>query len=195
MITSFKNKEKQIIRIGLIAIFFTFFIIPFSSHALTPGQILTLQCSEHRIVCDQEVNDGLYSDFEDCFGVNYPECVGVPNDPDIILSGSSNPNTPSSPSNPNTSGSTRFQLKNPLRYDTVQELVTAFIRILIQIGLSIAVLFIVYSGFLFVTATGNPEKLKTAKQTFIWAVVGTAILLGALVIMEVIVNTIKAIKA
>lgn len=86
-----------------------------------------------------------------------------------------------------------FEVKNPLRFKSIEELITAVIKLLIQIGLSIAVLFIVYAGFLYVTAAGNSEKVTKAHQVFLWAVIGTAILLGALVIMSVIQSTISQV--
>ena len=64
--------------------------------------------------------------------------------------------------------------------------------IVFKIGVPIAVIFIIYSGLLFVTARGNEEKLKTAKRTFWWAILGTAILLGAKVLALAIEATVKS---
>ena len=58
----------------------------------------------------------------------------------------------------------------------------------------VAVFFIVYSGFLFVTARGSEDKLKTAKRALLYSVIGTAILLGAWVIAEVIASTINQLR-
>lgn len=63
-------------------------------------------------------------------------------------------------------------------------------KIVLPIGAVVATVFLVYAGFLFVTAQGNEEKLKTAKRTFLWTVVGVLVLLGSVVIAEGIKNTI-----
>ena len=70
-------------------------------------------------------------------------------------------------------------LKNPLKSNTFADLIKNIAKIVAQIGFPIAVLAIIYSGFLFVTARGNEKQLEDAKRTFLWTIIGTAILLGA----------------
>jgi hypothetical protein len=88
-----------------------------------------------------------------------------------------------------TSGTT---LTNPLKAKTFSALVESIAKLAAEIGIPIAAIFIIYSGLLFVTARGNEEKLKSAKKTFMWAMIGTAILLGAWVIAKAISTTIKS---
>lgn len=75
---------------------------------------------------------------------------------------------------------------------TFSELILKITNIVLKIGYPIAVIFIIYSGLLFVTARGSEEKLKTAKKTFLWAILGTAVLLGATVLAEAIKATIES---
>ncbi|MEK7551893.1 MAG: pilin [Patescibacteria group bacterium] len=63
-------------------------------------------------------------------------------------------------------------------------------NIVLPIGGVIAVLFLVYAGFLFVTARGNEEQLEHAKSTLKWTIIGIAILFGSLVISNGIKDTI-----
>lgn len=70
-------------------------------------------------------------------------------------------------------------------------LVDAFLLILAPI----AVVMIIYSGFLFVTAQGNETKLTVAKRTLLWAVVGLFLILGAKVLSEAIQATICELSA
>ena len=63
-------------------------------------------------------------------------------------------------------------------------------KIVLPIGAVIAVLFLVYAGFLFVTARGSEEQLEHAKKTLLWTVIGIAILFGSLAISNGIKNTI-----
>lgn len=65
--------------------------------------------------------------------------------------------------------------------------------IVIKLGAIIALIAIIYAGFLFVTAGGSDEKIKTAKKTILYTVLGTAIILGAKVILTVIEGTLKSL--
>jgi type IV secretory pathway VirB2 component (pilin) len=92
------------------------------------------------------------------------------------------------PAPPSPSGSS---FPNPLTVNSFGELINKILEeVVLPIGAVIAVLFLIYSGFLFVTARGNEEKLSTAKRAFLWTVVGVAVLLGALVISKGIQETI-----
>jgi hypothetical protein len=92
--------------------------------------------------------------------------------------------------------STTIQIQNPLGgTTTVAEFINKIFGFFVQLGAVVLVLAIVYSGFLFVVAQGNPEKLKKAKEAFKWTVIGGAILLGAQVIAQVIETTLKDLAA
>jgi hypothetical protein len=59
----------------------------------------------------------------------------------------------------------------------------------------IAVVMIIYSGFLFVTAQGNEAKLSVAKRTLFWSVIGLFLVLGVKVLGEAIKQTICSLIA
>ena len=80
--------------------------------------------------------------------------------------------------------------QNPLKDNTIQEFLVRFLEIVIQIAFPFIVLAVMYTGFLFVKAQGNPEELKTAKQAFLWTVVGALLILGALAVSELIKATV-----
>jgi hypothetical protein len=82
-------------------------------------------------------------------------------------------------------------IKNPLKADSVVEVMKSFFDILIQLGAVAVTLAIIYAGFLFVMARGNPEELKKAKTTLFWTIIGSLVLLGAQVIADIIEKTIK----
>ena len=85
-------------------------------------------------------------------------------------------------------------ITNPLKSDSIIELLNALLDIIVQVGIPIIAIFIVYSGFLFVKAQGNESKLSEAKQTLLWTVIGAAIVLGATVISGVINATIGSLE-
>ena len=88
-------------------------------------------------------------------------------------------------------GETGGELINPLEAGSIPALVESIAALVAKIGIPIAAIFIIYSGLLFVTARGNEEQLKKAKTNFMWAMIGTSILLGAWVIAKAIKQTIQ----
>ncbi|MBX4198284.1 pilin [Candidatus Parcubacteria bacterium] len=78
-------------------------------------------------------------------------------------------------------------------YEDICDLINAVLLIVAEIGAIIGVLFIIWSGFLFIKAQGNPEGIKKAKSAFYTTIIGMAILLGASVITAFIFNTVSSI--
>ena len=76
---------------------------------------------------------------------------------------------------------------------SLPEFIQSVLHILLQIGVPVATFFILYSGFLFLTAQGNDTKLTSAKNAFLWAVIGTAVLFGSWLLANAIVGTIAQI--
>ena len=85
-------------------------------------------------------------------------------------------------------------IDNPLSADSLFCFLKDTLDIFLTIGIIIAVLFMVYAGFLFVTARGDTAQLTTAKKAFLGAVFGTAIIMGVWVIAQAIVGTVNAIR-
>ena len=79
--------------------------------------------------------------------------------------------------------------ENPLKADTLSDLLALIIDGAILILMPLVVLAIIYSGFMFLMAQGNEQKLKTAKTNFLWVIIGVAVLLGAKIISEVLKAT------
>lgn len=51
----------------------------------------------------------------------------------------------------------------------------AVIEILLRVGAFVAIGYVIYGGFLYITSQGEPEKAKGAQQTILNAVVGLVI--------------------
>lgn len=86
-------------------------------------------------------------------------------------------------------------LDNPLSATSLFCFLKDILDVFLTVGIIIAVLFMVYAGFLFVTARGDETQLGKAKSAFLGAVIGTAIIMGVWVIAKAIVGTINAIRA
>ena len=72
------------------------------------------------------------------------------------------------------------------------EFVNSILEVVMKIGIPVAAMFIIYSGFLFVKAQGNEAELTKAKSAFTYAVIGTAILLGSWLLATGIESTITS---
>jgi hypothetical protein len=86
-------------------------------------------------------------------------------------------------------------LPNPAagKANNICDLLNAVINIVVELGALVGVLFIIWSGFLFIKAQGNTTQLDHAKRTFYTTIIGLAILLGASVITKIIFNTVSSI--
>lgn len=85
-------------------------------------------------------------------------------------------------------------IKNPIKADNLQDFIQSFIKGVLLIGIPILVLFIIYAGFLYVKAQGNPGELEVAHRTLLYTIIGAALLLGAFVIANAIVGTVSEIE-
>lgn len=84
------------------------------------------------------------------------------------------------------------KLNNPLNdaFSTIPGFIAGALQALVMIALPILTLFIVYSGFLFVSARGNEHKLEDAKRNFMYVIIGALLILGAWIIAQLIAGTV-----
>ncbi len=78
---------------------------------------------------------------------------------------------------------------------TIPEFLLALVDIVFLFGMPIIVLFIIYGGFLFVTAGDNEAQITKARKTILWTLVGAAVLIGAKVIAMAIEATVLSLGA
>jgi hypothetical protein len=89
-------------------------------------------------------------------------------------------------------------IPNPLlnTNGTLLSLITDIInKIVMPIAAVGVVAWIIWAGFQFVIAQGNPTEIGKAKQNLLWSLVGAGILLGAVGISSVLTATINALIA
>lgn len=86
------------------------------------------------------------------------------------------------------------KILNPLTTtSTLPDLIKTILEGALKIGIPIVALAIIYCGFLFVFARGNPEKLTKARDALLYTLIGAAILLGAWAIAKMISATVLAL--
>lgn len=73
-----------------------------------------------------------------------------------------------------------------IRVDSIEAFINSFLTWAIGIGGGVAFLLIVYSGFMIMTSSGNPEKLKAGQELLTSAIAGLIMLIFSVFILRVI---------
>ena len=129
-------------------------------------------------------------------------CITYPTDPACIRSNTgvtpaADNNSGRTPAAPGNAGATPAAggvqtLSNPLTANSVGDLVKSFAMIFSYIVVLFAVLALVWTGLQFITAQGKPDKLTELKSKLLYIVIGVAIVIGARIIINVVINTLSA---
>jgi hypothetical protein len=72
-------------------------------------------------------------------------------------------------------------------------IIASVLEKLIQFGTLLLAVMIVWTGFLFVKSGGAPDQLATAKKSLIATIIGGAIILGAMGLSELVVDTVGGV--
>ncbi len=79
---------------------------------------------------------------------------------------------------------------NPLKINSLEDLLVAILNILIVLAAPIVVFFIIYAGFLYVTARGNAAQVEQATRALTYAIIGGVLIIGAVAIAEIVKNLV-----
>ncbi|HUQ30214.1 MAG TPA: hypothetical protein VM103_01700 [Candidatus Paceibacterota bacterium] len=86
-------------------------------------------------------------------------------------------------------------LENPLGPGiTLNELIVEVLQLVVTIGAIVVVLMLVYVGFMFVMARGEPGAISEARTALMWTIIGALILLGAQAIAIGIQETVTELS-
>lgn len=80
-------------------------------------------------------------------------------------------------------------------YGDIYSLPNILINFVMGVSFSIALISIVYSGFLYANSSGDPKRAKKASDTLLWGVVAFAITLGALTIKYLLVGGVFGVPS
>jgi hypothetical protein len=86
------------------------------------------------------------------------------------------------------------QLPQLLKWDSIPGLIQGIIDVFIAITIPVAVFFVVYAGFQYITAYGDVGKIKKANEILLWTAIGIAVIFGAKAIMLAIQGILKGLK-
>lgn len=73
-------------------------------------------------------------------------------------------------------GEAQFRIENPLTATTVGDLINGVIDFIFYVAIIVAPLLTIVAGFYFITAAGDPNKVKTAKSIITYTLIGLAII-------------------
>lgn len=77
---------------------------------------------------------------------------------------------------------------------TLMSFLNSILDVAIQAGTVVIILMMVYVGFLFVKARGEPGEITKAREALLWTVLGALILLGSKAIALGIQATVQALS-
>jgi Type IV secretion system pilin len=74
--------------------------------------------------------------------------------------------------------------------DAIIALFTSLLDVATRVGLAVAALFLAWAGFLYMTASGSPRRMETAKDAAFAAIGGLAVVLLAHTIAQLVQSAI-----
>ena len=77
-------------------------------------------------------------------------------------------------------------LRNPLAFNNITDLLIAILNVVLIVAMPIIVLYLIYAGFLYVTAQGKPEKIQEATRALLYGVIGGVVIVGAFAILAIV---------
>jgi len=83
---------------------------------------------------------------------------------------------------------------NPLGVETIDALILIILDAIVKIGVPVITFFFVLTGFYYTTAMGDTSKVSKAHTMFRYTLIGSAVVLGAKVIYEILRNTLTKLN-
>ena len=78
------------------------------------------------------------------------------------------------------------EIDNPIKWDNFTDLAAGIIGFIFNLALAIVPIMFIIAGLAFITAAGDPEKIKRAKDMVLWTIIGFMLILMATGIIQVI---------
>jgi len=86
-------------------------------------------------------------------------------------------------------------LNNPIAANDINDLFMLIIDIVIIFAVPVIVFFIIYAGFMYVTARGNENTISKAHMALLYALIGGVLILGARVLITVVQGTVDEVAS
>lgn len=82
--------------------------------------------------------------------------------------------------------SAQIRIDNPLKADSFAELIDNIIKFIFNLALWLAPIMFIIAGFYYITAVGDPQKIKTAKDIILYTIIGLIIIISARGLVELL---------
>ncbi len=104
-------------------------------------------------------------------------------------------NTGTTGNTPATTQTINVKIENPFNGgDSLMDLLTKILNsVILPIAAVAVTMWIIWAGFQFVLAQGNPGAIDKAKSNLLWSLIGAGILLGAVGISAAVQSTFDAL--
>ncbi len=86
-----------------------------------------------------------------------------------------------------------IKIENPIADTDILSLIDRIVGFVLKIGIPIIALFLLWAGFRYVMARGNPKEITDAHRNLGHVLLGTAIFLGAYTVAKAVIATIQSI--
>jgi membrane protease YdiL (CAAX protease family) len=84
---------------------------------------------------------------------------------------------------------------NPITgIDTIPEFLAKVLQGLSILLMPLVVIFIIYAGYLFVTAQGEESKIQKARTAILWTLIGAGVILGAQIMASILSDTLTQLN-
>ncbi len=140
------------------------------------GRHMNCYCSDGQVLAGSSCsNRNSFSCSQ--FGLTTPEGTTTPTTTPTDTTPTTTPTT--------TVGSGTGIISNPIKATSFAELINMITKWILDIAMVLAPLVIVYGGFTYITAAGDPGKMETGKKIIIYAVIGFILALLATSLVDV----------
>jgi len=173
-------------KIFIITLALTLLVLPGTAFAACECVCTFSGCPEGEELGTAETSATSQTDCQSqCDGYNDGVCstaTGICRDAGTLPGGETESTT--------TGGGSDLRFEPPLGTTSVQEIIGNVIQAILGIVGSIALLMFVIGGFAWMTAAGNPERVKLGKNIIIWSVIGLAVIFAAYAITRFVITAL-----
>ena len=84
------------------------------------------------------------------------------------------------------------QVQNPIKFGNLEELIANIVKSALGLTAVVAVGFIVYGGFLYISAAGDDSQIKKGKEVLVGAIIGIVLIGLAYSIVAFVIGAVGA---
>lgn len=83
------------------------------------------------------------------------------------------------------------EVPNPLSANSIPELAGQMIRGLLGVSGALALFFLVWGGIMWMTSSGNSERVKKGRDSIVWAILGLVVIFVSYIVINFVFDVLK----